>query len=157
VLNKLRDVYSLTSRSFRFVESSVLIAALASMIGLTVLQICLRNFFSISISWIEPLNQHLVLVIAFVGAMVAGRNGEHISFDALKHYLPSKLGLIFSILGALLSAAVCFYLAYISAQMTYLDYLDPIPAFTGVSQWVFELFIPLGFIVIGYRLLKLSI
>lgn len=138
----------------RALENTVLLSSLALLIVLTVLQILLRNFFSTSISWVEPLNQHLVLVIGFVGAMVAGRNGEHISFDVFKRYLPEGSQRFFSILGAVLSALVCFWLAYICSEMVYLDYLDPIPAFAKVSQWVFEIFIPLGFLVIGYRLIK---
>ena len=135
----------------------MLLSALATLIVLTVAQILLRNVFSTSISWVEPLNQHLVLVIGFVGAMVAGRSGEHISFDVFKHYLPEGSRRLFVGIGAVLSALVCFWLAYICSNMVYLDYLDPLPAFANVSQWIFELFIPLGFLVIGYRLIKYAI
>ncbi|MFT7559605.1 MAG: C4-dicarboxylate transporter DctQ subunit [Flavobacteriales bacterium] len=149
--------YSLISRCFRIVESSVLVSCLFTIILLTVLQIILRNVFSFSLSWVEPLNQHLVLVVAFMGAMVAGRKGEHIAFDVVQHYLPSRLRKFFGVLGSLLSAGVCFYLAYLCAELTYMDYLDPMYAFGSVPQWVFEIFIPLGFFVVGYRLLKVSI
>ncbi|MCF6287659.1 MAG: TRAP transporter small permease [Proteobacteria bacterium] len=127
------------------------------MILLTVLQIILRNFFSFSISWIEPLNQHLVLVIAFLGAMVAGRKGEHIAFDVVQHYLPKSFKKIVMLLGSILSASVCFYLAYLTASLTYLDFLDPMPAFGSIPQWIFEIIIPIGFFVIGFRLLKIAI
>lgn len=138
-------------------ETTVLLSSLALLIVLTVIQILLRNVFSTSISWVEPLNQHLVLVIGFVGAMVAGRSGEHISFDVFKHYVPEGSRRFFAIAGAVLSALVCFWLAYICSKMVYLDYLDPIPAFANVSQWIFEIFIPIGFLVIGYRLIKYAI
>jgi TRAP-type C4-dicarboxylate transport system permease small subunit len=124
---------------------------------MTVLQIILRNVFGFSLSWVEPLNRHLVLVIAFLGAMVAGRQGEHIAFDAVQHYLPSRWQKIFGLLGSILSAGVCFFLAYLCAKMTYLDYLDPLPAFGSIPQWVFEFIIPLGFFVVGYRLIKVSV
>jgi len=154
---QIKSAYQIISRGFRFIESSLLVGSLFSIIFLTVLQIILRNFFSFSISWVEPLNQHLVLVIAFLGAMVAGRNGEHIAFDVVQHYLPGRFKKTVVLLGSILSAAVCFYLAYLCAKLTYLDFLDPIPAFGSVPQWVFEIFIPIGFFVIGFRLLKLAI
>jgi len=153
----LKSVYGFFCRSWRTLESSLLVASLFSMILLTVLQIILRNFFSYNISWVEPLNQHLVLVIAFLGAMIAGRNGEHIAFDAVQHYLPNKLKKIVALLGSILSAAVCFYLAYISTKLTYLDFIDPMPAFGSTPQWIFEIIIPIGFFVIGIRLLKVAI
>lgn len=152
----MKSVYKKIQTCYRAVESTLLVGSLFTIILLTVVQIILRNGFSFSISWIEPLNQHLVLIIAFMGAMVAGRKGEHIAFDAVQHYLPKAIKGPATLLGAVLSAGVCFYIAYLTAELTYLDYLDPIPAFASVPQWVFELFIPLGFFVIGVRLIKVS-
>ena len=146
--------YKIVSQCVRFVETSLLFSSLFAIILLTVLQIILRNFFSYSLSWVEPLNQHLVLVIAFLGAMVAGRKGEHIAFDVVRHYLPGRFQKPFSVAGNVLSAIVCFYLAVLCSRLTFLDYLDPLPAFGEVPQWIFELFIPLGFFVLGYRFLK---
>lgn len=154
---QVKSVYKIISRSFRIVESSLLVGSLFTIIFLTVLQIILRNFFSFSISWVEPLNQHLVLIIAFLGAMVAGRNGEHIAFDVVQHYLPDRFKRTVVLLGGILSAGVCFYLTYLFTKLTYLDFLDPIPAFGTIPQWIFEIIIPIGFFVIGFRLLKLAI
>lgn len=153
----IKSLFQKIGRFLNFVESSLLVTSLFTMILLTVLQIILRNFFSFSISWVEPFNQHLVLVIAFLGAMVAGRKGEHIAFDVVQHYLPMRFKKTVMLMGSILSAGVCFYLAYLTANLTYLDYLDPIAAFGSVPQWVFEIFIPIGFFVIGVRLLKVAI
>ena len=154
---QIKSFFQVIGRSLRFVESSLLVGSLFTMILLTVLQIMLRNFFSFSISWVEPLNQHLVLVIAFLGAMVAGRKGEHIAFDVVQHYLPNRFKKVVMLLGSILSAGVCFYLAYLTANLTYLDFLDPIAAFGSVPQWIFEIIIPIGFFVIGVRLLKVAV
>lgn len=149
--------YALFGRGFRLVESTLLVGSLFAIMLLTILQIILRNFFDFSIGWVEPLNRHLVLVIAFLGAMVAGRKGEHIAFDVVQHYLPKRLQKGFGIAGSLLSAGVCFYLAWICGGLTYEDYKDPIAAFGTIPQWIFELFIPLGFFVMGVRLVRVAV
>lgn len=152
----MKGLYAKLSCAFRVCENFLLVGSLLSIIALTVLQIFLRNAFSYSISWIEPLNQHLVLLIAFAGAMVAGRNSEHILFDPIQHYLPARIKRVFNLFAGIFSASICFALAALCAKLTYADYLDPLPAFARVPQWVFELIIPLGFFVMGYRLLKAS-
>ncbi|MCJ8315133.1 MAG: TRAP transporter small permease [Saccharospirillaceae bacterium] len=161
----------------RLVESSLLISALFAIILLTVMQIVMRNLKSLVIylteqfdfinityqipvfSWTESLNQHLVLVIAFVGAMVAGRKGEHIAFDVFQHYMPSRFKYHVALVGAIISGFICFYLAYLCSMIT-LDNITEgysIIVFANVPQWVFEIVIPIGFFIIGYRLIKVGI
>jgi len=154
-----------------------LVSALFAIILLTVMQIVMRNlkslvtylntqYESINIayqipvfSWTEALNQHLVLAIAFLGAMVAGRKGEHIAFDVFQHYMPSKFKYHVALVGALISGGVCFYVAYLCGLITYENILDgsSLIVFARVPQWMFEVFIPIGFVVMGYRLIKVGV
>jgi len=167
----------LIRKYLRLVESSLLISALFAIILLTVMQIVMRNLKSFVIylneqfdfiniafqipvfSWTESLNQNLVLAIAFLGAMVAGRKGEHIAFDVFQHYMPSKFKYHVALVGALISGCICFYLAYLCGAITYENIVEgySMIVFANVPQWVFEIFIPLGFLVMGYRLIKVGV
>ncbi|BCE03329.1 TRAP transporter small permease [Marinicellulosiphila megalodicopiae] len=164
-------------KALRLVESSLLVSALGGIILLTVMQIIMRNlkswvtyananYESVNIAyqipvfgWTETLTQHLVLIIAFLGAMVAGRKGEHIAFDVFQNYVPSKIKYHFALVGACLSGLVCFYLAYLCSLITFENITDggSFIVFANVPQWVFEVFIPLGFFVMGYRLIKVGV
>jgi len=170
------NLISNVRKYLRLVESSLLVSALFAIILLTVMQIAMRNLKSFVIylnaeyeainiafqipvfSWTEALNQHLVLVIAFLGAMVAGRKGEHIAFDVFQHYMPSKFKYHIALVGALLSGGICFYLAYLCGMITYENIVEggSLIVFASVPQWVFEVFIPLGFVIMGYRLIKVG-
>ncbi|MDZ7685875.1 MAG: TRAP transporter small permease subunit [Gammaproteobacteria bacterium] len=75
-------------RFLHYIEDGALIAALVSMLSMALLQIVLRNFFGTSLLWIEPFVRILVLWIAVLGAMVATRQGNHISIDVVARYVP---------------------------------------------------------------------
>ena len=77
-------------RLIHALENGLLYTLVAGLLGLALYQIVLRNAFGGGIYWADPLLRVMVLWMALVGAMVATREGGHISIDVLNHYLGEK-------------------------------------------------------------------
>ena len=65
------------------VENAALVAVLAAMILLAGAQIVLRNFFDSGFPWADEALRLMVLWVAMLGAVAAGRENRHIAIDAL--------------------------------------------------------------------------
>ena len=63
------------------VENGILAVLLLSMLAMAVLQILMRNLFETGIIWGDILVRILLLWVGLAGAMVASRQGNHISSD----------------------------------------------------------------------------
>jgi TRAP-type C4-dicarboxylate transport system permease small subunit len=123
------------------------------MVVIAFLQVILRNFFSFSILWGDPLLRHLVLWIGFLGASLATREDRHINIDALYRILRPTwqprvrfVTNLFSafVSGFLVRAAFVFVRDEFSAQST---------LFLGIPLGLFVSIILIGFIVITLRFL----
>ena len=93
----------------------------------------------------------VVLWLALVGAMVATREGGHISIDVLSHYLGARGNAIAAFLTKLFSAGVCFVAAYFSLLFVLDERSYGAVAFAEVPVWWCEAIIPLALAVIGLR------
>ena len=76
------------------IESFVLSLLLFSMIGLSSLQIILRNFFQGGFFDTEPLLRLMVLWIGLIGAVAASRVYKHIAIDVITRFLSQRNQLI---------------------------------------------------------------
>ncbi|MBV1878366.1 MAG: TRAP transporter small permease [Pseudomonadales bacterium] len=137
-------------------EDGLLISALASMLFTALMQIVLRNFFDSGIFWAESFLRILVLWVAMLGAMVATREANHISIDALSRYLKPKLKRYTVFISQLFSALICATVAYHSFKFLKFEYEDQTIAFGVVPTWVCQAVIPVGFVVIACRFLLQS-
>ncbi|MFT6012233.1 MAG: TRAP-type C4-dicarboxylate transport system permease small subunit, partial [Candidatus Azotimanducaceae bacterium] len=70
-------------------EDSLLVFSLLAMLLIALGQIVLRNGFDSGVLWAESFARILVLWVAMLGAMVATRENNHISIDAVSRYLPN--------------------------------------------------------------------
>lgn len=142
-------------------EDALIVLVLAGMILLAVLQILLRNFFGMSLTWVEPLLQNAVLWIGLLGAMIASRHDDHISIDALSHYLSERLLRWLAVCVDLFTCAVCAVAGWYS-----LNAVRDEAEFGGallsigdvaVQGWWLQVIIPLGFISIALRYATLTL
>lgn len=133
-------------------EDTLTAVILLSMIALAVVEIVLRNFFSISLTWIDPLLRNGVLWIALLGTMVASRRDEQIRIDVASHYLPESVQRWLSVLLDLVTAGICLAVAWFSANYVLNDVMEYEGiAFGVVPAWLLQIIIPIGFISIGVR------
>jgi len=138
------------------IEDAILVGLLSIMIGMSVIQIFLRNLFESGISWSDVLVRILVLWVGLVGAMVASRQGNHITIDILNRYLPKHIKILASFLIELFTALICSIVAYYSLLFAQMEFVDGGIAFAQVPTWICVAIIPFAFTVIGLRYFLLS-
>ncbi len=132
-------------------EDAALIVALLTMLVFALLQILLRNLMDGGILWAEPFLRILVLWVAILGAMVATRENNHISIDALSRYLSSRWRSVASVVTGSFASVVCLTVAWYSIELLRFEYEDATIAFASVPTWVCESIIPFGFLVMSIR------
>ncbi len=148
-MNKKRSLFFETLHK---VEDYFLTLLLVLMVGLAFGQIVLRKF-NISLVWADPLLRHLVLLLTLLGAMVASREHNHISIDIAARFVPARIGLGIRVLCDAFAAVVCGLLT----KATLMMFLDEFRHQRGgylvdhVPLWLFQLFLPIAFCVMGLR------
>ena len=140
-------------RLIHFLEDSLLIGLLLSMVLLASGQILLRNFFDMGLVWIDPLLRVLVLWTGMIGAMVASRDNKHIRIDLLSRLIQKRVHLLLQVVVGLFTSTVCIIIAWSGARWVQMDYRDQLVAFADLPAWLLELIIPLAFALIAVRYL----
>jgi C4-dicarboxylate transporter DctQ subunit len=145
-------------------EGWLLILFLSLMVLLTFIQVFLRSLFIYAhmgwandlmgnLDWAEPFVRLLVLWVTFLGASLVTGENKHIKIDLLTQIIPASwrppLDVLLSLAGALV-AALMFKasLFYVGTEMTFGGKL-----FLGVPNWIGQLILPAGFLLIAFRFL----
>ena len=134
-------------------EDSLSVFALLAMAVLPLLEIALRMFFSTGIPGSAVWVQHLTLWVAFLGAAIAARKGELLSLSAGISLLGQKTRDAAQIFASGMGVAVCGTLAYGSLQLVLVEREGGSLLALGLPVWVAQGIMPLGFLVIGLRIL----
>lgn len=138
-------------------ENGLLFFLVAAMLGISVTQIFLRDFFDFGIVWAETLTRLLVLWTAMIGSMIAARSSQHIRIDLVDRFYQGKYRK--HALGAmqLFTALICLAMAYYSIGFLMLEYEDGTTAFADLPSWLFISIIPFAFFIMGIRYLTNAI
>ncbi len=134
-------------------EAVGLTLILSVMIGLTFLQVILRNVFSGGILWADLLVRQLVLWAGFLGASLAVREHKHISIDFLPHFLPDSWEKPIRAFTHLAAAAVSAFLARAAFDFVRFEQEGGSVLFLDIPVWWFQTILPYGFCVIAVRFL----
>lgn len=148
MIGKLRRVLHL-------VENSLLVTALISMLLIAIMQILLRNFFDGGFLWAESFLRILVLWVAMLGALVATRENNHITIDALTRFLPGRK--IILLVSNLAAGVICGVVAWYAFEFVGYEYQDQTVAFGNVPTWLCQSILPVGFTGMSLRFLITSI
>lgn len=132
-------------------EDGLIVAVLLFMVLMAVLQIALRNFFGMSLVWIEPFLQNAVLWIGLLGAMIASRRDEHIRIDIASHYTSPSVQRWLAVLVNFFTAAICGLVAWHSIFFVLDEMAYGGAGFSSVPSWFLQVIIPVGFSVICAR------
>lgn len=162
----------------RRIEDAVAVAALLLMAFIPVVELAGRAWFGMGIPGATEYLQHLTLWLAFLGAMLATREGKHLKIAMPLNRLTSWAGPVLDALVAFISAVVCGGLFVGSLQLVMAeapslpfwvheavpDFLSGWLAGSGlfddgglstvggwVPVWVAEAVMPLGFAVMALR------
>jgi len=137
-------------------EEAVLVLLVGVMVVLSIAQIGLRNFFSVTLPWSDPLIRHLVLWSGFIGASIAVREDRQIRIDALLRFCSPSCRLLLHSFTALFSAAVCFALAWISVRFLQDERAVASRTIFDLPTWSLQLIFPLTFALMALRFFNLS-
>ena len=133
-------------------EEILIAVALSAMVLLVLIQIILRNFFSVGIMGGAEMVRHLVLWVAFLGAGLAAREGKHIRIEIARQILPARLRKIFAVLTCIFSVCVCAILVYASITFVGVDYQGGgTIAFFNIPVWILQVIIPIGYTAVTLR------
>ncbi len=133
---------------------------LVGMIVLSFLQIMLRNVFGIGLVWVEPLVRQMLLWVALMGAVVATRDHNHITVDALSRFLPpGRIKHAAGFICDTFAMIICALLTYSTFTVFQLEFQDPQGGYImpGLPLWGSLLTLPLAFGVITLRFVRFTV
>lgn len=137
-------------------ENLAVVIILAVMAVLPVAEVFAREFFKTSITNSIVTVQHLTLWIAFVGAMLAAREGRLLSFTGETTWLRDRWGPWTGAVAGIASVGVTIALMAASYHLMSVERAFPRTVFGPIQIWMAQLVMPVGFAVMAWRLLKRS-
>ena len=132
-------------------ENILMAAALLAMAVLPVLEMVLRTLWNTGIPGSSGYVQHLTLWVGFLGAMVATRDGQHLSLSTGMVSLPPLVDRLTDIVAAAISTAVAAGLAWASFRFVQAEFESPVRIGGWLPLWAAEAILPVSFAVIAVR------
>ncbi len=144
-------------RWLQIVETALLVALLAAMIGFAAFQIIARNTFGGGLGWADGLVQVALLWVTMVGASVAAGADRHIKIDIVPRFAGPRMRVLAARVTALATAVLCAALGWTSIEFIRWDFIDGTIGFGAVPAWVCESIIPLAAGVMAARYLARAV
>ncbi|MBN2451207.1 MAG: TRAP transporter large permease subunit [Lentisphaeria bacterium] len=144
-----RVVHVLTS-----VENGLLALTLGLMMIVPLAEVVLRRTVRIGIANASGWVQHLVLLSGMLGGALAARQGRMLCMSALPSVLKGRWRTAADVFSGSVSVALTALLTWAGWQFVVAEREAPARIAYGVPTWVLEAFIPLGFALITWRLLR---
>jgi TRAP-type C4-dicarboxylate transport system permease small subunit len=157
MISRLSAALTRVSPICEHVETWVLVFLTTLLVGFSLLQIVLRNFFMTGIVWGDELLRHGVLWSSFLGAVRATAENRHISIDVVPRLMPKRGRYVAELICSLFSCLVCVVLLWASWHFVQTERLANDIAFADIPFWWLELIFPVSFALMalrfGFRLL----
>lgn len=148
-MKRILNFFVAVDSIFATITQTLLIAILLFMMFLVASQVVLRNVFYSGISWADVAARHMVLWVAFLGAMLATRSRQHIAIDIITRFIPRVPR---NALRIFLDAFACF-VAFILAKSSLYFVLEERAMgsmlMLNIPTWVAQAVIPFGFAMIS--------
>jgi TRAP-type C4-dicarboxylate transport system permease small subunit len=126
---------------------------LLAMIILACVQITLRTFFAGGFLWADPLLRYLVLWSGMLGAVVATREGKHISIDVIAYLAPEKIREWIHLAINLFSCVVAGILTWAAVIFVRNESLFGTGELLNIQSWKWNLIFPAAFGLIAFHFL----
>jgi len=147
----MKNIVGKIDHSIAFVENTLIIIILTVMVLMAFLQVLLRNFFETGILWGDVFLRHLVLWVGFLGASLATREEKHINIDILTRVIPKKYVPFVKIIVDIITIVICVLLAKAGYTFVHYEMEANTILFQNIPAWYFQIIIPVGFSLIGFR------
>ncbi len=139
---------------FRWIDrlERVLLAFLVTgMVGLSALQILLRNIWHTGLNWAEPLLGMALLWLTMLGALAAAGLGRHLAIDLAAALLPRRGSIWLARVTSLFAAIVCGMLAWAAGRYVGFQREMDITLLLGAPVWKYYMVIPVVFWLMAFR------
>ena len=126
------------------------------MIVVTIAMEVIRRFvLSYSSIWGEEIARYAFIYLAWIGAAAAVKDRAHIRIDVLMHFLSNRSRTVLYLLGDLLTMVLALVALYWSMHpiFTSLEF-GSVTHGLRISQVWFTLAVPLGFLLVVFRLIQ---
>ena len=134
-------------------ENGISVVALLTITLLPLAEAIVRTVYPGGISGSTIWVQHLALWVAFLGAAIAARRGELLSLTAGAQLAGARSRAWIDIVVGGISVAVCLVLLYGSLVLVYVERDGGRTIGVGLPVWIAQAIMPVGFALIGVRLL----
>lgn len=137
------------------IEEWILIFTYTAMLIIASAQVFFRYVINLSISWSQDLLTYMLIWSVFIGISLAVKKRKHIKVELAFVILPEKAQFFLKIFSNFVFMIFCGVFSYFSMIKVYkLIFVNPqISESTGLSMWLIQIAVPIGFILSIYRLL----
>ncbi len=140
------------TRGGKRVEAVLALSALGLMVVLPIANGLARTFLGVGVPGSIVYTQNLTLVVAFLGAAIAARRGEHLALSAAREFLPEHIHRWTGVFATGVAAAVAGLLTYAGVVFVQAESHSILKLAIGLPVWVVELVIPIGYGIVALRL-----
>ncbi len=134
-------------------EDAFVVASLAAMVLIPLVEIVLRATAGVGISGAAALVQHLTLFISMGGAAIAARQNRLLALSTTG-FLAGPWRAAAEIFAAGVAAAIAVFLGVASVQSLAVEREAGSVLVYGIPTWVVQLVFPIGFGLIAIRILR---
>jgi TRAP-type transport system small permease protein len=133
------------------IESAIAVAGMAGMTALVLLQVVARNFFDTGYPFADVLLRYLVLLVSFLGAILATATNRHIRIDVALAWLPPGWGLRCTYGAYIIASSVCAAFTWAAGRFWWSQWEFAQPN----EKWVAGMtaIIPIGFALLTLHFL----
>ena len=103
------------------------------------------------LEWIDILLRHLVLVVGFLGAMLATHRRKHITIDALSKIIPLRFHPWLDMVTGTLAAVICGFFAVSGRDLVMISREFPKEIMWWADEWAFQMVFPIGFALLSFH------
>jgi tripartite ATP-independent transporter DctM subunit len=141
-------------RALTQAENAVLAVALAAMMLLPLIEALLRRTLQTGISGQTAMVQHLTLIVGMVGGAIAAREHRLLSLGTVELLARGALRTPARVLSGGVATAVTVLLGVAAARFVASERAAAGTLAYGLPLWIVQAVLPLGFAVIGWRLIR---
>ncbi len=129
-------------------------ATLALILMLPLAEMVARRLFTTSISGVHSFTQHFTLVAGMLGGAVAARRSQLLALATGDLLAKSRFGPVARGYTAMVGVAITIYLTLAGLRFVAVEREAATTIAYGVSAWVLELSIPIGFGLVAWRIVR---
>ncbi len=137
------------------IEQWILMITYTAMLLIATAQVFFRYVINYSLSWSQDLLTYMFIWSVFIGVSLAVKKRRHIRVELIHIIIPKAWHKIVNVFANLAFILFCAVVGYYSVVKVYkLIFVNPqISESTGLSMWLIQIAVPLGFILTIYRLI----